>query len=201
MTLMSFNQWVTMREARHVPDNAIHVDLPSVRQQRSHTCAAACLRAICKFFKVGSAAERDFAKKLDSHPEGGTAPADIVKTCEDWGLGVEAKEKMTIKQLKNYVKSGVPVICAMQAWGSPKQYSNDQSGHYVVAIGYDDRNVYFMDPAMVSGSRGFLPDDVFVSRWHDEDKHGEKFSHLGISVWTNEPDKEKQDLHKVKKID
>ncbi len=189
-----------MREAKHVADDSIYVDLPSVCQQTGYTCGAASLRAVCKYFKVGAKAERDYARKLDTDPEGGTAPRDIIQTCKDWGLSVRAKEHMTLQQLKNHLKKGVPVICAMQAWGSPKQYREDESGHYVVAIGFDNKNVYFMDPAMHSGNRGFLPDEVFLRRWHDIDKHGKHFQQLGIAIWKPEPDKEEQELHKAKKI-
>ena len=41
-----------------------------------------------------------------------------------------------------------------------------EDGHYVVAVGLDDRNLYVMDPS-VRGSYGFIPRAELLRRWHD----------------------------------
>ena len=41
------------------------------------------------------------------------------------------------------------------------------NGHYMVVIGIDNQNVYFEDPAIL-GSRGYITDQEFLDRWHDQ---------------------------------
>lgn len=43
-----------------------------------------------------------------------------------------------------------------------------ESGHYMVVMGIDDENVYFEDPPL-PGTRGIIPRDEFLSRWHDDE--------------------------------
>ncbi len=193
--MKSFNKW---RDKEDVPDSTIHIDLPSVRQQTNYSCGAACLRSICQYFKVGKMPEKEFVKQLDADADGGTAPNEIVKTARNLGLMVKAQSNMSIDTLRHYIKKKVPVICAIQAWGSPYYYGRRQSGHYVVAIGFDENNIYFMDPSIEN--RGFLRNEVFNKRWKDMDKHDKLWDHLGIAIWKKEENKDTQKKHDVKKI-
>ena len=63
------------------------------------------------------------------------------------------------------------MIIACQAWSdvSPAHLPWDkdwEDGHYMVVIGLDADNIYFEDPAML-GTRGMIPRQEFLSRWHD----------------------------------
>lgn len=189
--MKSFTEW-------RVPDSAIHIDLPDVTQQKEFSCGAACLRSICQYFKVGEDAEKDYIKSLKATSKDGTSPEEIVKCSKDWGLLVKSQENMSIEKLIDYVEKKVPVICAIQAWGKPKYYERKESGHYVIAIGFDDKNIYFMDPYIQE--RGALEKGKFMERWEDTGKDGKVYKQLGIAIWKREPDKEIQKKHKVKKI-
>jgi hypothetical protein len=50
-------------------------------------------------------------------------------------------ENMSLPQLQDFVRRGLPVILLLQAWkdeDDPTPYPVDrEDGHYVVAIGYD----------------------------------------------------------------
>jgi predicted double-glycine peptidase len=58
----------------------------------------------------------------------------------------------------------------IQAWAIPtKDYESSwDSGHYAVAIGYDEANIYLMDPSTL-GNYTYIPRDEFAKRWHDQD--------------------------------
>jgi len=57
---------------------------------------------------------------------------------------------------------------------NPSDWSQDwEDGHYVVGIGYDSNNIYFMDPATM-GNYTYIPVDEFLARWHDKDQRGKK---------------------------
>lgn len=81
------------------------------------------------------------------------------------------------------------VICEIQAWtdNPPVDYSKSyDEGHFVVAIGYDDSNIYFMDPCTV-GNYTYIPNKELITRWHDTnmDDSGKiiKTENLGIVLW------------------
>jgi predicted double-glycine peptidase len=69
-------------------------------------------------------------------------------------------------------------------------------GHYVVAVGYDSQNFYFMDPATL-GNYTYIPTAEFASRWHDSDQVGKKLEHFGI-VYAGTPDYNQDAVPKMK---
>lgn len=170
---------------RNLPNSrVIKIPLPDVRQSTSFSCGAAVLHAICKYYGVGPDEEEDFIKELGTDPDNGTSPEEIIKGAKKYGLRVIKRHPMCIKSLKCFIDSGKPVILNIQAWGNKRKYANDESGHYVTAIGYDGKGVYFHDPS-ISGMRGFLDYDKLEERWHDSDNKGRSTERLGIVVWRN----------------
>lgn len=91
---------------------------------------------------------------------------------------VKAISPMSIETLKEYIKNKIPVICLIQAWAKISQdYTNEwKYGHYVIAIGYDKKNIYFMDPS-IPDAYGYLRTEEFLHRWHDI-SNGEKLYQL-----------------------
>ncbi len=188
---MNFRLWLEKVE-KSIPSGAIKVHLPVIKQQKDWSCGASIFRSICEYFKIHGD-EKEFINLLDSD-KSGTWPQSIIKAAAKLGLHVDAKNNMSIDQLKNSLDSGRPVICAMQAWGSKKSYyENNQTGHYVAAIGYDEKNIYFEDPYM-EVTRGFRPIKAFDKHWHDKDAAGNKYIHLGIAIWKKgtDPDLKKR---------
>lgn len=179
--MRTFMDWVKQS------GDAIKVHLPKVNQTTEYTCGAAALRAVGSYFGINWD-EKKYAKLLKTNPKHGTNPNSIVKAARALGLKVSAKQDMTIDTLKMWLERGIPVICALQAWGDEDQYAKEGQGHFVVAIGYDDKKIYFEDP-YVANKRGFLSYDDFILRWHDKDSRRRKYVRFGAAVWKNSPPK------------
>ncbi len=197
---MKFKEWLINRDKEEanvsIPDAAIKVHLPSVKQQTKYSCGAAAFRSIADYFRIRKD-EKEWMKLLETSTKG-TEHDNLVKIAKGCGMQVECREGMTVEDLCTHLDNKVPVICAMQAWGAKEYYKKGQSGHYVVAIGYDNNNIYFEDPT-IAGKRGFLNKKEFNRRWHDKDVNGNKVKKLGVAMWkgTAEPHKK---IAKAKKI-
>lgn len=174
------------------------IPVPVVYQSHNYDCGAAALRAVCQFWGVGPDQEDKFIKACDTDPKFGTSPKDIIKVARILGLKAEGRERLSIDMLKQIIDSGKPVICAIQAWeydpdDEGEEYEDNDAGHYVVAIGYDDHNIFFQDPSIQNNRRGHIPYDEFIQRWHDTERDGTVLTRYGIVIW--------KDDHRPEKVD
>jgi predicted double-glycine peptidase len=172
--------------------SAIKVPLPDVQQPDEYSCGAASLMAILAYFGAGPEDYDLLKKNLGVTQKNGTDYHRIIRFAGEQGLQADAKPNMTLPQLEKYLDEGKPVICSIQAYAEKTPadkraeiYKKDDNGHYLVAIGYDSDNVYFMDPSL-TGRRGFLPKAEFEARWHDNEGTTEQAKlivHLGLVIW------------------
>ncbi len=89
-------------------------------------------------------------------------------------LGIKAveRDRMSLATLRESLDRGHPVLIALQAWAedtidtSIDYTTRWEDGHYVVAIGYDEARVFFMDPSTL-GHYTYLPNEALLARWHD----------------------------------
>ena len=52
----------------------------------------------------------------------------------------------------------------------------------MVAIGYDDKFIYFEDPSILGGV-GYIPKAEFLVRWHDYDTNvDDRYIHYGMPL-------------------
>jgi predicted double-glycine peptidase len=92
------------------------------------------------------------------------------------------------------------VIVLIQAWADREMTiedwkSDNDDGHYVVVIGYQDNIIVFEDPS--SFRKTWLTEDEFLARWHDIDSRTlEPFEQYAIVLLGKEPVKKNIDhLH------
>ncbi|HBC87391.1 MAG TPA: hypothetical protein DCZ94_10585 [Lentisphaeria bacterium] len=167
--------------------NSNIIRVPTCRQGFDYTCGVASLQSILRYY--GEEIREDkLARELGTTPEDGTECQKIAQLAKGKGYQVDMKTGADISDLKRAIDKGIPSIVAIQAWkDDPKtDYSTDWAdGHYVVAIGYDSKNFYFMDPSTL-GNYTFIPCDEFQKRWHDEDK-GKKYPQMMISISKSTP--------------
>jgi hypothetical protein len=179
---------------RPVPVGAIKIPLRDVEQPDEFSCGAACLMAICSYYDVGSDYFEAFKQALHADPDDGIYYEEIAKYARKLGLRADIHTRMSISALKGHLDAGKPVICSIQAYSEDDDpdYTMDGNGHYVVAIGYDKRTIYFMDPsANYTGTRGnpcyaYLPIKALKRRWHEDEGRGgkhERLRRLGIVIY------------------
>lgn len=107
------------------------------------------------------------------------------------------KENLTLADLESFIKAGIPVIIAAQAWrdNETASWTDDwDDGHYMIVIGLDEANVY-LEEASILGSRGYIPRQEFMQRGHDyrydsaPNSEVKKYMHAGIFIKGKEPAK------------
>jgi predicted double-glycine peptidase len=170
-------------------NNTTLLNVPYVNQPSNFTSGPTSLQAVLAYY--GSNTNLDtLINMTNSTPSNGTLPGAIVTTANNLGFNAVIKENMTLENLQTYVIQGIPVIVDAQAWKNnatnTQNWTDDQNNsHYMVVIGIDNTNVYFEDPAIL-GSRGYIPNQEFLDRWHDTyvDSTGNNTTntHLGIVI-------------------
>lgn len=179
--------------------------LPLIRQSTDYTCGVACVQSILRYAGYDFDIREDrLAEILKADPEQGTGYHNIVEylnsvrycareegsSAVSDGVQVfqaEDKVNISVTQLMGYIDEGKPVICALQAWGNAGDTGDYRNvwdeGHYVIAIGYDEDNIIFMDPSTM-GAYTYIPKAELPARWHDEDSSA-RLDHFGIIVTLN----------------
>jgi predicted double-glycine peptidase len=163
--------------------------VPLTRQNTDYTCGVTSLQAILGYYGIDKRLD-ELSLGIKPDPDNGTNYLTVAAYTKSLGFDVAIRTEMTIDELKGYIDQRRPVLLAIQAWAdSTAVYSlpKNEDGHYVVAIGYDDKNFYFMDPSTL-GHYTYIPTAEFVSRWHDYDSFGNKaLNHFGIIITKDNP--------------
>jgi predicted double-glycine peptidase len=170
--------------------------IPDVRQSTTYSCGATVLQAVLSYYGIDKR-ERALMDMLKTTEEAGTSPENIVRVAKELGLLADPRENVTYEDLIKAYRDGIPVICAIQAWtdappGKHSWTSDWEDGHYVIVVGADRQFVYVEDPSLL-GTRGIIPKQEFVDRWHDYtgaapfDPSDRPYVHLGIFVTGKTP--------------
>ena len=161
------------------------LNFPSTRQTNSSNCGPSVVKSILLYYGI-DVNEDTLAEEMGTS-DNGTSPNDIVKAFISRGLKVK-KGKMTIDKISKFITEKIPIILCIQAWSKNDiNYSKTfKHGHYVVAIGADDKKVYFNDPS-IKKDLAYLDHDELMNRWHDVDKNGIRYINFGIAVYGMNP--------------
>ena len=184
-----------------IPENGttILLQVPDVRQSTNYSCGVACFQAVMRYWGGEDLREDQLIEFLNTTYEGAD-PEDLMQGAEKKGFRVEIRENLTLDDLKKSIEEGIPVIVGAQAWKEENQsWETDDSGHYMVVIGVDNKNVYLEDPSIL-GSRGYIPRDEFIKRWHDlsgssTNEEIRKYVHMGIFIRGERPEKNPEFMH------
>jgi uncharacterized protein len=179
-----------------VPEPHILTTVPDVRQSQPYSCGAASLQAIFNYWGIDMR-EGVLMQELNTSEEAGTSPDAIVRVARAHGLAVALRTNLTLADLEGSIANKTPVIIACQAWSdtSPANLSWEddwEDGHYMIVIGLDEENVYFEDPSQL-GTRGEIPRQEFLSRWHDYEgpapfnANSTPMYHTGIFIFGSKP--------------
>jgi predicted double-glycine peptidase len=186
-----------------IPAPARMLAVPLVRQRTAFSCGDVAVLAILRYYepdRYGRTSETSLYGPLHTTAEQGTEPQPMAAyLSREPGLAAEARwttpaSAVGLEDLERAVDRGEPTIVAVQAW-QPVSRVKDQKpwatdwddGHYLVVIGYDAQNLYFMDPS-TDGHYTYIPAGEFMDRWHDvlggENAHA---AHIAIFVHASAP--------------
>ena len=177
----SFNNSIIQRHAHP----QVLLNLPIIRQATSYTNGAACVMSVLSYANYGfDIRESELADALGANEDEGVMASEMVDYLNaarldgdpDAYFSAEFRQGMTLSDLKAELDNGRPVICAIQAWNwndEDGSYSMDldytdewECGHWVVAVGYNNNNVFFMDPS-TAANYTYIPNNKLMERWHD----------------------------------
>lgn len=133
--------------------------------------------------------ESDVANQMNSTSTYGTLVQNMIDFAENNSFSVQKISNMDLNELFSWIDLEIPVIVLIQAWSGSIVYNwtaDWSDGHWVVACGYDDQKVYFMDPWTL-GRYTFIDRNEFEDRWHDVDGCCEKVWHLGLVLIKDQP--------------
>jgi len=195
LIIIPLSIYSTVMDTNNITQNNTTVlNVPDVRQPSNYTSGPASLQAVLAYYGTDVTVD-DLINMTNTTPENGTLPNNIAQTARQKGFNAETKENMTLQDLQESINQGTPVIINCQAWrtgNTTGNWTDDQkNSHYMVVIGIDNQNVYLEDPAIL-GSRGYIPLQEFLERWHDtfiDPKTGNNTTnnHLGIIITGKEP--------------
>ena len=157
------------------------LNFPELRQTYNYDCGAKAAEAVLAYYNTDI--REGEIMKLAGTTRAGTPIKGIVKVMHKHGLKCKVS-KMTIDQVKKHIEMNRPVILVLQAWTNKEKVNWEKDwidGHYVVAIGYDRKRIYFEDPSSVL--RTYLSYKELTKRWHDVDTDGKRYINFGIVAY------------------
>lgn len=155
-------------------------NFPSVRQVYDYDCGARCLQTVFAYYGID--VRGDKMMKLLGTSKSGTSFSKMEKVAKQYGIRVELR-KMTILKIKKFIAKKIPVILLLQAYVGKKKVNWDKSwkyGHYVMAIGYDSKKIFFEDPESIFTT--YLSFSELEKRWHDI-SGGKKYVYYGMALY------------------
>lgn len=163
----------------------VMLDFPEFRQSFDYDCGAKAVQAMLAYYGI-DVDEEEIIKLAGTNRKSGTSISGVVRVLEKYNLKYHSGE-LEIDKIKSQLAEGHPVILILQAWTKDYRPVWDldwKDGHYVVAIGYDDKKVYFEDPYSIN--RTYLTYNELEKRWHNQQKR-KKYVHYAISVYGRKP--------------
>jgi len=166
------------------------INLRIGRQAFDFDCGPKALQMVMEYYGV-EIREDILIKELGTDEKNGTSVDSMMIVAEKHGFKVFAATEVSLKQLKDFVGAGSPVIVLLQAWGERYMTVEDwkadyDDGHYAIVIGYNGNIIIFEDPSSIR--RTWLTEEEFLSRWHDIDpRTNKKFEHFAMVLMGKEP--------------
>ena len=164
------------------------LNFPENRQVHNYDCGVSCLQSVLVYYGIEKREDELFKILNNKHTDistNGIKIKDIIKIVKYYGLDIKIKNNCTIHDLIMNINNKIPIIILVQAYSNyPKNidYKNDfKDGHYIVAIGYNDKNIFFEDPSLFN--RGYISKEELIERWHAvDDNNIPTKEHIAIMI-------------------
>ena len=179
------------------------VEIPLIRQGTTYSCGIASMHSLLRWASYNlDINDEHLMEACGTTKESGTAYQRLLSYMQETGqLDAEWKEKMTLEEVKNTIDAGGVVMMPIQAWESKNDSAGESTafetddykdywaaGHWVIACGYNDRSVLFMDPS-TAGCYTQMPWGALDMRWHDSPDYEDgsttftKYEHCGLVIY------------------
>jgi ABC-type bacteriocin/lantibiotic exporter with double-glycine peptidase domain len=158
------------------------VKLPLCYQETQYTCGVACVQSLLASY--GIIYQQDVLSEiLKSKPIYGTDYQNILSFMQKLGFQALFNAEMDIRLLRSCIDDGITPILIIQAYKEDViDYDFDWSNsHYVIACGYDEGRIIFMDPYTL-GTYTYIPNDELLKRWHCPDAGGHHYYYSGLII-------------------
>lgn len=128
-------------------------------------CGPATLKIVFGYYGIDKS-EEELAKVSGWDKDLGIDDKAIKKAAELLGFKIKIKNNSTFKDIKSWLKKGIPVIVNWFTRGR-SDYSDSavSAGHYSVIAGLDDKFIYLQDPEI--GKIRKLDKEDFLTVWFD----------------------------------
>ena len=140
-----------------------------IRQEEPHLCGPAAAQTLLAMHGIG-VKQADLARTMRSTRRDGTTPENVRAGLAESGLEARIVQGATAGMVRAWVRRGIFPILDIQAWGDRDQ-TNDDAGHYVVAIAEQGDRIVLADPAGEAPMT--LTDAELMERWHDTGPTGD----------------------------
>ncbi len=158
------------------------IRVPLCHQETPYSCGVACVQSILAGYGI-IYTQDVLAERLGQKPIYGTDYRSILTFMNMLGFQASFQIGMSIDLLKALICNGITPFLLLQAWKNTEiDYTYDwQDSHYVIACGYDESRILFMDPWTL-GYYTFIPINMLMKRWHDFASSESHSYHSGLII-------------------
>jgi predicted double-glycine peptidase len=157
--------------------------VPITSQETSYSCGAAALLGVLRFWNVYEGREKALYAPLETSRADGTSPQKLVDVARSFGLAAEYRMGLSFDDLRDALKRGVTAIVYLQAWSGMNVHRDScEAGHYVVLVGMDSANAYFMDPASHLTTYAYMPLERLELAWYGQDGPGQRYERSAVFI-------------------
>lgn len=143
--------------------------LPLIKQKTNHTCGAASLLCVLRFYGRRGIKEEILAKELKTDIHRGVASLTLALVAKRHGLKAQKRQGLKMFDISDELKKNHLIIVDFQAWRSHQEQRFPWrkiwvDGHYAVVQAMNRKHVWLMDPWLGKIIR--LTHKRFLTRWH-----------------------------------
>lgn len=158
------------------------IKVPLCHQETPYTCGVACVQSILAGYGI-TYTQDILSEQLKQKPIYGTDYRNIISFIKSLGFEASFHIEMSLDLLKELIDRGITPMLILQAWKEDEiDYTYVWNNpHYVIACGYDEKQILFMDPWTL-GNYVFLINNELLKRWHVIDQSGNYYYNAGLII-------------------